>query len=185
MIRLLFLAFAIVTSAIAPAAAQPAPPAPRPVELADYYRVEAISGTALSPDGRTVAFVRTFVVEAENRRHSEIWTVPADGSAPPRRLTNPALSSSAPRWSPDGRTLYYSTVGGTSLLAATLSLGASIQVTGRRTVLEAAMDLNGTNVNWDLMPGGRELLYIDVGGGGPARPRLFWLLQWTELAHNR
>ena len=63
----------------------------RPIELADYYRVEAINGTALSPDGRTVAFVRTFIVEAENRRHSEIWTVPADGSAPPRRLTNPAL----------------------------------------------------------------------------------------------
>jgi dipeptidyl aminopeptidase/acylaminoacyl peptidase len=86
-----------------PAAAQS-----RPLQLTDYYRIEAVNGTAISPDGRTVAFVRTVIVERENRRHSEIWTVPADGSAPPRRLTNPAFSSSAPRWSPDGRLLAFS-----------------------------------------------------------------------------
>lgn len=84
-----------------------AQPSTRPVELADYYRVETLNGTALSPDGRTVAFVRTFIVESENRRHSEIWAVPADGSSAPRRLTNPAFSSSAPRWSPDGTLLAF------------------------------------------------------------------------------
>ena len=104
MIRHSLLVAAIALVAIAPAAAQPPT---RPIELADYYRVEAVNGTALSPDGRTVAFVRTFIVEAENRRHSEIWTVPADGSTPPRRLTNPAFSSTAPRWSPDGRLLAF------------------------------------------------------------------------------
>lgn len=103
MTRRLSFALAIVVAAAAPAAAQ----APRPIELADYYKVEAVNGTALSPDGRWVAFVRTVIVESENRRHSEIWIVPADGSAPPRRLTTPALSSSAPRWSPDGRVLAF------------------------------------------------------------------------------
>jgi len=103
MIRRLLLALGIALSTAAHAAAQ----GPRPIELADYYKVEAINGTALSPDGRWVAFVRTVIVESENRRHSEIWIVPADGSTPPRRLTNPALSSSAPRWSPDSRLLAF------------------------------------------------------------------------------
>ncbi len=79
----------------------------RPIALADYYRVETVNGTTLSPDGRTVVYVRTFIVESENRRHSEIWAVPADGSEPPLRLTNPAFSSSGPRWSPDGRLLAF------------------------------------------------------------------------------
>jgi dipeptidyl aminopeptidase/acylaminoacyl peptidase len=79
----------------------------RPLTLQDFYRVENVNGTAISPDGRTVVYVRTLIVEKENRRHSEIWAVPADGSAPPRRLTNPAFSSSAPRFSPDGTLLAF------------------------------------------------------------------------------
>jgi dipeptidyl aminopeptidase/acylaminoacyl peptidase len=79
----------------------------RPLSLQDYYRVEAVNGTAISPDGRTVVYVRTVILEQENRRTSEIWAVPADGSAPPRRLTDPAVNSTAPRWSPDGRLLAF------------------------------------------------------------------------------
>lgn len=77
----------------------------RAVAIEDYYRIERVESPAISPDGRLVAFVRSFIIETENRRQSEIWLVPADGSAPPRRITHPAFSSSSPRWSPDGRLL--------------------------------------------------------------------------------
>ena len=80
----------------------------RPIELKDYYRFETAGTPAITPDGRQVAFVRTYVVESENRRHSEIWIAPADASAPARRLTHPAFSSTAPRFSPDGKLLAFS-----------------------------------------------------------------------------
>jgi tricorn protease-like protein len=80
----------------------------RPLELQDYYRIESVGNGALSPDGTWLAFVRSRIIEAENRRHSEIWLVPTDGSTAPRRLTSPATSAANPRWSPDGTLLAFS-----------------------------------------------------------------------------
>jgi len=85
----------------------PAQSARRPVRLEDYYRLETAATPAISPDGRRVAFVRNSIVEVENLRHSEIWLAPADASSPAIRLTSPAFSASAPRWSADGKLLAF------------------------------------------------------------------------------
>ena len=81
---------------------------PRPVQLKDYFDLESVSATALSPDGRQVAFVRTRIIEAENKRRSEIWLAPADGATPAVRVSDPAVSATVPRWSRDGKLLAYS-----------------------------------------------------------------------------
>ena len=73
----------------------------------DWYRLTTLSSPALSPDGSQVAFTVTTVDEANNRRHSEVWIVGADGEGL-RRLTSPGTESSNPRWSPDGSLLYFS-----------------------------------------------------------------------------
>jgi dipeptidyl aminopeptidase/acylaminoacyl peptidase len=80
--------------------------AQRPFQLADWYRLTMVSGPAMSPSGDRVAFTVTTVREAENKRHSEVWVVPAAGGEP-RRFTSPSTESSAPRWSPDGRYLFF------------------------------------------------------------------------------
>ena len=79
----------------------------RQLTLEDYYRIVTVQSPAMSPDGKWVAFVRTTIVEAENRRQGELWIVPTDGSAAPRRIADPALNVSGPRWSPDGQLLSF------------------------------------------------------------------------------
>ena len=96
-----------VFAAILAWALLPAPLSARQLTLEDYYRIVTVQSPVMSPDGRWVAFIRTTINEAENRRQGELWIVPADGSAPARRLSDPALNASGPRWSLDGQLLAF------------------------------------------------------------------------------
>lgn len=87
-------------------AQQPAPAAPRAFTPNDWYKVTQLSAPAMSPDGKLVAFTVTTVVERENKRHSEIWAVPTAGGDPVR-YTSPGYESSNPRFSPDGKYLFF------------------------------------------------------------------------------
>ena len=71
----------------------------------DYFAFQFIGDPQLSPDGKAVAYELTIVDQKKNRRESSVWLVAAEGSTTPRRLSAEGFSSSAPRWSPDGKTL--------------------------------------------------------------------------------
>lgn len=72
----------------------------------DLYRFVYVSDPQISPDGVTVAFVRTTIDREEDTYRSQIWTVPTSGRCAPRRFTA-GPSDTAPRWSPDGRQLVF------------------------------------------------------------------------------
>ncbi len=95
------------TLALLALAPLPAASQGRAFEPGDWYRLTTLSSPAMSPDGRTVAFTVTTVDEEANRRHAEVWMVETAGGEP-LRLTAPGTESSNPRWSPDGRLLFFS-----------------------------------------------------------------------------
>ena len=59
---------------------------------------------ALSPDGRSIAFVSNRTDDRDRNTVADIWTAPFDGSEP-RRVTDGRGSYGNPSWSPDGRTI--------------------------------------------------------------------------------
>ncbi len=81
----------------------PAEIAARPMTVLDLLAAVRVSDPSLSPDGRSVLFVRTTTDVTTGARNSDIWIVPADGSAAPRELIGGAKTENTPRWMPDGR----------------------------------------------------------------------------------
>jgi dipeptidyl aminopeptidase/acylaminoacyl peptidase len=59
-----------------------------------------------SPDGRLVAYTVTEVDAEADEYRSAVWVVPAAGGTP-ERFTRGPRRDSAPRWSPDGRSLAF------------------------------------------------------------------------------
>jgi serine/threonine-protein kinase len=124
----------------------------------------------VSPDGRWLAYA------SDRTGQFEVYVQPLAGEGP--RVQVSTEGGDSPRWSPDGRTLYY--VVGAAIVAAARAPGTGFEIASRKTAAETSvMDINFSNVNWDIHPNGREFVYIDQGGAEGAR--LVWILDWPEM----
>jgi dipeptidyl aminopeptidase/acylaminoacyl peptidase len=74
----------------------------------DVFLMKRISSPAISPDGRWIVFSVTEPSYTEGEQVSDLWVVPTDGNAEPRRLTNTKGGEGGVDWSPDSRRIAFS-----------------------------------------------------------------------------
>ena len=83
-------------SLASPAAAQ------RPITIDDYFQIREVHDPQVSPDGKWIAYsVKTPLLKTD-KNEERIWMIPTAGGEP-IALTAEGVSSSHPRWSPDGK----------------------------------------------------------------------------------
>src|SRR5882762_4682617 len=73
----------------------------------DVFLMKRVGAPAISPDGRWIVFSVTEPSYTEGEQVSDLWLVPTDGSAEPRRLTNSKSGEGSVAWSPDSRRIAF------------------------------------------------------------------------------
>jgi Tol biopolymer transport system component len=71
------------------------------VKASDLPLLTSVSRPSVHPDGTVAVFATSSPNLDADAYVGQLWTVPIDGSAAPRRLTR-GFSDSSPRFSPDG-----------------------------------------------------------------------------------
>ena len=102
----------LALAAAALAAASPARPettARRPLTHETLWMMKRVGAPLASPDGRWVLYQLTEPSYDTDKANSDLWLVPADGSAPPHRITSSRAPENGAAWSDDSRRIAFTT----------------------------------------------------------------------------
>lgn len=141
---------AALAAALPVAAAQAQ--ARRPMAIEDLITAVRASDPQLSPDGRRVLFTRTTTDAVAGRRDADIWSVPADGSAPPAPFIASPKGDDTPRFLPNGDVAFLSSRDGATQVYVAYANGANV-----RAVTNQSAGAQGPLV---VSPDGRMVAYI-------------------------
>src|SRR6185312_13582634 len=72
------------------------------------WMMKRVGAPVVSPDGKWVVFPVLEPSYEPDKEASDLWLVPADGSAPARRITNTRTPESGVAWSPDSHSIAFS-----------------------------------------------------------------------------
>ncbi len=76
------------------------------LRMDDLARVRDVRDPQCSPDGQAIAFVVAMIDTKDDKSNSHIWLASFDGKSE-RQITSSNDSESGPRWSPDGKSLAF------------------------------------------------------------------------------
>jgi dipeptidyl aminopeptidase/acylaminoacyl peptidase len=101
---------AILSAPLPPTSWASQPSAPKAVITHEtLWMMKRVGAPVVSPDGKWVVFQVAEPAYDPDKAVSDLWLVPADGSAPPRRITDTKAPENGAAWSPDSRSLAFST----------------------------------------------------------------------------
>jgi dipeptidyl aminopeptidase/acylaminoacyl peptidase len=126
-----FAALLAATSFSIPAWAAPATAPTRYFTGSDLFNLEVATDPQISPDGRTIAYVRKSNDIMTDKARQTIWLVDVASGQQRPLLAGPG-SYFSPRWSPDGARLAYVAAdnGGPQLYVRWMASGDSARITG-------------------------------------------------------
>jgi dipeptidyl aminopeptidase/acylaminoacyl peptidase len=130
MLRFAAVSWAVVGLTLGTAAADQRVPT-----VDDLLTLKTIGGAQISPDGGLVAYTVTEADFDQDAFVTQIWLAPTDGRAP-YQLTRGSKSAGAPRWSPDGQWLAFTStrVGERNqIFAIAANGGEAVQLTKAET----------------------------------------------------
>ena len=134
---------------------------------------------AVSPDGRWLAYA------SDRSGDFEVYVQPLAGGG---RVQISVGGGLGPRWSPDGKRLYYSSSpssGRRLINVADLAFGNTVRVQSRSMVMEGQIDLNIVNTNFDVDPTTGKLLVIFFAGGSADDQRsIRWITGWPQIIRD-
>lgn len=117
----------------------------------DLYQIELISGPQLSPDGSKFIYALHRVDQKTEKKYSNLWIVDtADGSS--RQFTSGDQSDANPKWSPDGKTIAFTSNRSSETQPQIYLIGID---GGEAQVLT---DLKGTIASYNWSPDGKSLV---------------------------
>jgi tRNA A-37 threonylcarbamoyl transferase component Bud32 len=119
------------------------------------------NGIRLSPDGRWLAYTS---MESGPR---EVFVCPFPDGAASARWQVSAEGGSQPRWSPDGRELYYLAPNPDHVVAVRVVPGSAFSTGEHRTLF--SLPTGATTFGWDVTPDGRRFTMIRARAGPAGR----------------
>jgi hypothetical protein len=141
----------------------------RVVEPEDYYRIQRVADSKISPDGRYVLYTVQTVRREQNDRITHIWVADLQ-TGKSRRISTAGVNSTGPNWTPDGKRISFTTTRGSESGLHFLNFlepgGEAYRIPGVTSAPNYAPDGSWILVSRSVAPGEDPSTVPDVPGGG-------------------